>query len=98
MPKRNWAKAQQLCRSQVLAVHIKGRAVAGQDFADLVLSDLLQLAELLIQYSQLHGLAPLDLATGRFDGASDQTQQRRLARSVGAKVAALAPTDSPERV
>ena len=87
---------QQLGRGHLLAAGHVGGALAADHVADPVRADVLELVELLGQRHDLDGLALLDPPRRRFDGARDQTEQGRLARSVGAEDAgALAGTDPP---
>jgi hypothetical protein len=73
---------EELRRCELLAVDQVGGAGAGEDVAHAVAGDVLELAELLVEHRQPHGLPALDPARRGLEGARDQREQRGLARAV----------------
>ena len=87
---------QHLRGGQLLTIGNVATLLATNHIRDAVVSDLVELIELLSQGRNLHGFTVLDAALGRLQLTGDQGEQSRLTRAVHAQDAgALAGGDTP---
>ena len=73
---------QELGRGQLLAVDFVACLAPGKDLAHAAAAELVQLVELLREDGEPHALADLHLTRRGLERASDEVEERRLARAV----------------